>query len=442
MSTQAPVIALSRFRAAMGQALARRGQALLQSETLAEDVAKLGVTELYFIIKELGVDEALPLLLGSGPGRLQALCDFDCWDKDTFDAVELDVWLAPFASEGPEALAQAFLALDEELRVLFLQEALEVYEGRAGDNPDIPSDRPSREVPGGLFTLVAKETSLEVDALKLAEALMAHSMEELFRLLTALKWELPSTLTEQAYQFRQGRMMDLGFMPPEEAARLFAPPPKVLQGGPAADPAPQGMPALYAQALMDDQALIYRALSGITDAQDVFRLESALVYLINGSVVAWDVTVRNLRDVHDVAQWVASVLSLALEALCGDAGADLDGRLTGTVLTTPLLHLFQRGMAEIRPLATRAQRLGRRPEVRAWLEAQGAPDEVDDKEAHDRAFLAGLTSIRPYWGGADPLDARRRTMWRSRADLLATSERLSALEARWHRDEGMGEPVP
>ena len=442
MNAPAPVIALSRFRAAMGQALARRGQALLQSEALAEDVAKLGVTELYFIIKELGVDEALPLLLHSGPQRLQALCDFDCWDKDSFDAAELDVWLAPFAAEGQEALAQAFLSLDEELQVLFLQNTLEVHEGGAEANPDIPADRPSREVPGGLFTLVAKDTSFEVDALKLVDALMAHSMEELFRLLTALKWELPSTLTEQAYQFRQNRLMDLGFMAPEEAARLFAAPPKVLQAGPIPAPLPIHMPALYAQALMDDQALIHRALVGITDAQDVFRLESALVYLINGGVVAWDVTVRNLRDVHDVAQWVANVLSLALEALCGDTGEDLDGRLTGTVLTTPLLHLFQRGMAEIRPLAARAQRLGRRPEVRAWLEAHGAEDEADDPEAHDRSFLAGLVSIRPYWGGADALDARRRTMWRSRADLVATSERLSALEARWHRDDGLGEPAP
>jgi hypothetical protein len=442
MSTQAPVVALSRFRAAMGQALARRGQALLESETLAEDVAQLGVTELYFIIKELGVDEALPLLLSSGPGRLQALCDFDCWDKDTFDAVELDVWLAPFAAEGPEALAQAFVALDEELQVLFLQQTLEVYEGPANDNPDLPADRPSREVPGGLFTLVAKETAGEVDALKLTDALMAHSMEELFRLLTALKWELPSTLTEQAYQFRQSRMMDLGFMAPEEAARLFAAPPKVLGAGPAAEPVPQAMPALYAHALMDDQALIYRALAGITDARDVARIESALVYLINGSVVAWDVTVRNLKDVHDVAGWVANVLSLALEALCADAGADLDGRLTGTVLSTPLLHLFQRGMSEIRPLATRAQRLGRRPEVRAWLDAAAPADETEDKEAHDRAFLAGLVSIRPYWGGADALDARKRTMWRSQADLVATSTRLGALEARWHRDDGLGEAAP
>jgi hypothetical protein len=99
-------------------------------------------------------------------------------------------------------------------------------------------------------------------------------------------------------------------------------------------------------------------------------------------------------------------------------------------------------MSEIRPLATRAQRLGRRPEVRAWLDAAAPADETEDKEAHDRAFLAGLVSIRPYWGGADTLDARKRTMWRSQADLVATSTRLGALEARWHRDDGLGEAAP
>lgn len=415
----------------MGQALARRGRAMLESETLAEDVAALGTTELYLMIKELGVDEALPLLLSSGSERLQALCDFDCWDKDNFDPAELDVWLAPFADHGQEALAQAFMALDEELQVLFLQATLEVFEGPANDNPHIAADRPSREVPGGLFTLVAIDTGYEVDALKLAEALMAVSMADLFALLTAQTWELASGLEEQAYGFRHNRMMDLGFMAAEDAARLFAPPPKRLSGGMVMDPLPQAMPAVYAAALIDDEALIAQALAGVTEPRDVARLESSLVYLINGSVVGWGLTVRNLRDVHDAAQWVCNVLSLGLEAVCDLQAPDAQGQLTGLVLTTPLLHLFQRGMAEIRPLAARAQRLGRNPEVQAWLTTPEHADGSEDPDAHARAFLAGLVRTRPIWGGSNPLDPKARSMWRNGAQLQQSGQQLTELMARF-----------
>lgn len=435
MTLAAPLTILSRFSSSMGQALARRGRALLDSPSMAEDVARLGVTELYFMIKELGVDEALPLLLASGEGRLQALVDFDCWDKDVFEPADLDVWLAPFAAEGPEALAEAFLALDSELQILFLQSCLEVFEGPANDNPNIPNDRPSREVPGGLFTLVAKDADLEVDPLTLADALMAQSMEGLFQLLTALNWELPSSTEEQAFQFRANRMMDLGFMAPERAAQLFAPPPKVLTSQLQSDPDPQPMPAVYAAALVDDKVLLHRAMAGVTNGRDGARLETELVCLINACVVAWNLTVRNLADVHDTAFWVRNVLSLGLEVLCGDDDGALDARLTGTVLCVPLMHLFQRGMAEITPLARQAQRLARKPEVQAWLstppDVAAVPSDHDTAEAMERAFLAGLSRGRPYWAGQDSQHPNRRDMWRSRPDLAQSTARLQALVGRF-----------
>lgn len=444
MTLVAPVTILSRFGGTLGQALARRGRALLDSHNLQEEVAALGVTELYLMIKELGVDEALPLLLASGEGRLQALIDFDCWDRDRFEAADLDVWLAPFADEGQEALAAAFLALDEEVQVLFLQAILQVYEGPAHDNPHISHDQPSREVPGGLFTLVARDADGDIDALKLVDALMAVSMASLFQLLTALTWELPSTLEEQAYSFRSNRMMDLGFMAPEDAARLFAPPPKVLQGKVQGAHVPQAMPALYAAALADGETLLHRALEGVTDSADAARLEAELVYLINGSVVGWHLTVRSLEDVRDAALWVRNILSLALEALCGDSpqepDAGYDGRLTGTILTAPLVHLFQRGLAEIVPLAARAQRLVRQhgssqdSPMAAWLQVGPQEEGQEPAEAALRAFVAGLDRGRPYWGGSDPVHPGRRSMWRSRRELAESARQLEALELRFGRD--------
>ncbi len=65
--------------------------------------------EAYFIVKEVGLESALPILKAATPEQLQAFVDLDCWVNSTPDAIELDGWLSAFASEGPEALASAFV---------------------------------------------------------------------------------------------------------------------------------------------------------------------------------------------------------------------------------------------------------------------------------------------------------------------------------------------
>ena len=128
------VITLTRFRADLARSLSRRADKLIEAPNLREQVQALEPLEAYFIVKEVGLDSALPILKAATPEQLQAFVDLDCWVNDAPDPVELDGWLSAFASDGPEALATAFLSLDEELQVWFLSETLIVYEAQ-GDEP-------------------------------------------------------------------------------------------------------------------------------------------------------------------------------------------------------------------------------------------------------------------------------------------------------------------
>ena len=60
------IIALTPFRADLTRALARRGERLLASNDLAAEVAALEPLEAYYIVREIGLDQALPFIKAQG----------------------------------------------------------------------------------------------------------------------------------------------------------------------------------------------------------------------------------------------------------------------------------------------------------------------------------------------------------------------------------------
>ncbi|HET6345646.1 MAG TPA: DUF6178 family protein, partial [Myxococcota bacterium] len=434
LSPDATVVNLSRFRADVSRALTRRGKNLLEAHNLPEQVAALPPLEAYLIVKELGVDEATPLLQHMTREQVQTCVDLDCWDGDDFSAVECDAWLAAFAQEGPESLARAFFGLDEELQVLFLAASVTVFDLRSEEEPVIPPERAHMNTQDGFFTLVATAEEREVEPFVLIEALYRQSIEEVFRMLTAAKWETPTALGEEAFRFRSGRLEDLGFPSPEVAAKLFAPPPKVTPACVPGVPGAVSLPALYASA-MTQGCLFTRAMGRIGAAAVLERLEGELVHLVNAAVVAYGESPRDLAHLTEISTRVRDTLSLGLEAvLSPDAplpftdGEDAAEKAAAVLGTWPLLHVFQRGAAEVRPVHGAARALASDPVVAAWLNVTLATD--DDPERLDRAFLRALVLPRPLWSGFDPLRPEMTRAWASKKDIAATRARFDTLAAR------------
>src|SRR5437867_3755631 len=105
--SNASVVTLSRFRAELSRALSRRGKRMLEAADLSDQVQALEPLEAYFIVKELGVGDAAPILLHATFEQLKTFIDLDCWSGDRPNLQEIDAWLAVFAAEGFEALARA-----------------------------------------------------------------------------------------------------------------------------------------------------------------------------------------------------------------------------------------------------------------------------------------------------------------------------------------------
>ncbi|HSI05617.1 MAG TPA: DUF6178 family protein [Myxococcota bacterium] len=424
------VITLTRFRADLARSLSRRADKLMEAPDLREQVQALEPLEAYFIVKEVGLESALPILRAATADQLQAFVDLDCWHGDQPDPVELDAWLSAFAADGMEALASAFTSLDQELQVWFLAETMHVYEAE-GDDPVPEPARDARRfnTPDRLFVIDVKPGyEGELDPLVLVDALYRQDLEEAYKSLVAARWELASTLLEDAYRFRSGRVEDMGFPARGEALALFAPPP--TQPRPpriTAHDAVQTLPALYAAPLLD-RSLLSRALGAVGNEELVAQLERDFLQLVNLAVVAFGESPREVSHVADITTRVRDTLSVGLESLAGKDAADAE--LANLLSAWSLVDLYRQGYQQAVPLQKRAGTLARDPVVAAWL--QKVETEADDysEDKRDRAFVQGLLHVPLMLAGTDALKPTSSRAFASREDIAAGEARLTALERR------------
>ena len=94
--TDNKIVELTPFRANLIRSLSRRGERILVATNLADKVAALEPLEAYYIVRELGLDQALPILLRLSQEQLEACIDLDCWNRYDFAVDSLDEWLTAF----------------------------------------------------------------------------------------------------------------------------------------------------------------------------------------------------------------------------------------------------------------------------------------------------------------------------------------------------------
>lgn len=422
------VITLTRFRADLARSLSRRADKLIEAPNLAEQVQSLDPLEAYFIVKEVGLESALPILRAATPEQLQTFVDLDCWDGDTPDISEIGVWLAAFADEGFEPLAAAFLSLDEELQVWFLKETLVVWELAAEESiPDADREYRRFNTPDGYFSVDGKpDKDSEFDPLTLIDALYRHDVQGAYQLLVATRWELESTLSEEAHRFRAGRVEDLGFPPRDEAFVLFTPPPaKPRAPVVAAHPAVATLPALYAAPLLD-KSLLALAIGTLDDEALIGQLERDFLSLVNLAIVAYDESPRDVTHVAETAETVRDTVSLGLESL-KPGSDDAAGALLGT---WSLVDLYRQGHQQLVPLQKRAGTAANDPVFKVWLDKPSDEREDYEQDRADREFVQTLLRTPPRLAGETTVGSSKPRAFATLDDIKQATDRLTAIIER------------
>ncbi|MDP3695724.1 MAG: DUF6178 family protein, partial [Desulfocapsaceae bacterium] len=416
------------------------GERILASNDLAHEVAALEPLEAYYIVREIGLDQALPILIELNPEQLEACVDLDCWNRYDFAVDSLDEWLTAFALAGPETLAKSFSSLEYVVQLLFLAQTVTVYDP---DTDQVPpeaegNDTPRAPTPDGFYLLDVKtDLALKIHPFTLLDALYQYDPIAAHRLLSDVRVDLPMQIEEEALRFRNGRMQDIGFVPPEEAAILFSRP-SIRQPLPRPqkpiDSALTRLPSVYAGPL-SATTLLQQALSLITDKERLSSLEQEIVWAINSAIIAYGEKTQDIKQITDIAERVRDTISLGMESLLAKQDTSPLGGATAADKAADLLEvwciidLFRHGFAATLGLQQEAKQALDEPRFHGWynLAAANQSDEASDRLA--RAFVAALLGRHPLRSGFDPVNPEDVKAFACLADIDAAHVRLKQLVA-------------
>jgi hypothetical protein len=113
-----------------------RMEALVHARDAALRVAGTPVSDLYFLITDVGLEEAGELLALATPEQVQGFLDLDAWNVDQLDDAAVRPWLDALIAAGPEKLADVWRKLDPDLTALVLQRWVRVYNIVEEEVPD------------------------------------------------------------------------------------------------------------------------------------------------------------------------------------------------------------------------------------------------------------------------------------------------------------------
>jgi hypothetical protein len=385
-------------------AKARLDRILSRKDTMRV-VRQMPPLDLYATIRDVGVEDALEVLELMSPAQVQGFLDLDGWRKDRVDSVAMASWVRAFFAANVERAVGQLRGLDIELLTLLIKIHCRVYDLTLEEQPTEEVERHTI-TPDGRFLIVFGGVGSDDDTLatiqQFLERLMARDMLFVLRLCESLRWELPSSLEEEALRWRAARLADLGFLPADEAASIFAwldPDRAASMAAPPSRPLPPSAddvvstdlttsPLLPWDLLGDGSSVLSKAMAGLDD--DRRGSVHHELMLVANRVHSADAA--DLGDSDALKETVRHVAAAAGTGLAWIAQGD-ESKLAATLRTTNVQHLFRVGHSLA--LKLRGELKARIELPRSGLSGRG----LLRLDAPLREVVAGFLRVRPVLFG-------------------------------------------
>ncbi len=340
--------------------------ALLDLSDPGRVIRHLRPDELYGLVREIGIEDAWDLVLLGTPEQRQAIRDLEVWSEDQYDPERLDRildlsvhaglehGLAVVRDSDPEMLALHVFA---QARVSLVRDEEErpARDTGALDEEERP-DQASFLSPDGVFLIRCEDPDRVPSVRRLLDLMYAEGVEFAQRILFAGMHDTPGSLEAQARHFREMRLQDLGFPPPEERFAIWEPFDAMglkdlierqmprAEGPDALDAGRH--PLALVLAGQDSPPLFWEALASVAGDPSLPALVHRLLYLVNKVLAARTTTFHDDSAWEAAAAHVLDLVSLGLEHLSGS-----DRERAGQVLVAVHpQHLYRTGVEVLRPL--------------------------------------------------------------------------------------------
>jgi hypothetical protein len=355
-------------------------------------VRQLPEQDLYWLVKEAGPDESLPLLAAASPEQWQHLLDLEIWSKDRIDLEAVGRWLQRLIqADAPRVIEWFFSEEGELFAYAYLAQLVDVF---------IPEPDAPHLVPAGYSSLdgvhyvFVRNPDLRPALEKLLRILAVRDPVRYAGFLETLAGLVPGEAEEELYRFRNARLAEKGFLPFEEAAAVYAPlDPERLRGAPLlptsrVDAEIRVQAPLLPLARGGGDSLLARVAARLDDPLLLDRLRLEWATVANHVLSAEGPAGLELSDFLAACQRVFGYVSVALDAT---AGGD-PGQAEELLRRHHVLALFRAGSGTVMRLKWDLERWRRA----SWFRRRNLQDGFWGGKWE--SLLAGLQRTRPlHW---------------------------------------------
>lgn len=411
-------------RQLMGLPARKRLEAVLSRPDAAEVVAAFPVQDFFFFVKEIGPDDALPILALGQVEQLVHLFDLEWWEKDRVQPAKALQWLERLAAASEEKLLAWLYHADFELlttlfgkwlRVVVAPEDVDLLEG---------GEQLPKHTLDDQYFWETRYLQFE-DFLRRVLSLLFEVNYGFYReLMNHLIWIPGAEIEEEAYRFTQARLEDHaipGFYDALEIYRTVSPGNIVLpKDASALEPAAIAAPS-FALALLSGDDLLNTVLAGIQDSRTMDTLRLELASLANKVVIADRLALDEPQALREAMAKVAAYVNLGLDLISR-------GNLPRAVKTLEevfLEHLFRLANTRLLKLKGRLRTLL----DRGWLSRWPAGLNCLEPAWLERAELLLQQTPRLMRAASDASAATREDYFRERRDLSQADHFLHIVSA-------------
>lgn len=317
---------------------------ILESPRPVTLVQSLAEEDLFWLIQEIGPEDALPILSLASNDQWQYLLDLELWTKDRLEIDSVNRWLHLLLEADPERFLIWGLREHTELIELHLFKHIEV---RIMEEDESPSDFGEGYFSlDGLFYIRIKHEKYEQTIRQFLERLAQHNLSRFREVLLELAGVLPAEVEENIYRLRNLRLAEKGFLPFEEAVGIYQylSPQSLLEKEPQLRKVTQDQQLsqpvpVSTSLLIRDQDLFYIALKRTQDSRILERLQMEFTAMCNQIVSADGLMIRDKENLANVVRKACGYLGIGLEKVTGR-----DPHKAARLLQKfPLHHLFRVG---------------------------------------------------------------------------------------------------
>jgi hypothetical protein len=337
-----------------------RMEAILSSDHPQEIFQSLPEEEAYFTIKEIGEEDALPILTLMSPEQCQYLLDLELWKGYQIQTMKIERWLPLLLSCDEGTIDRWLRNLDFETLLLILKKTIRLHlkENEESTLPQTGGD--GYFTLDGIYYIEVLSSSLHDQIEKLLRILAASDLNLYWKVLYQVNEEIEAELEERTLHFREARLEERGFPPMEEALSLYQylnPDrlkkmleqreihlPEILE---------KVSPPSFPMILRDQNMFFSLCLRDLEEGPLVDRLKMELTYMANQVMVADQPERIDISTIHGSLRKVGGYLSIGLEVL----SEGNPHRAREYIEQLPLKFIFQVGFGASLELKWRAEKV-------------------------------------------------------------------------------------